>query len=65
MQYKIVTSKSASGLTEKTNTLLSEGWQVENRSYNVVETHHQMRFSGTQHKDTIIEREYSLAMYKN
>ena len=45
MEYKIVTSHTASGLTEKTNTLLSEGWQVENRSYNVVEVHHQMRFS--------------------
>ena len=64
MEYKIVASHTASGLTEKTNTLISDGWQVERGSYNVVETHHQMRFSGTQHKDTIIEREYSLAMYK-
>lgn len=64
MEYKIVTSGTAFSLNEKTNALLSEGWKVDKGSYNVVETHHQMRFSGTQHKDTVIEREYSLAMYK-
>jgi len=32
--------------------------------HHVVEIHHQLRFSGMQHKDTTIEREYSQTMIK-
>ena len=63
MKQKVITSHSASGLNEQIEKMIGEGW-VPIGSHKVVETHHQMRFAGTQHKDTIIEREYSQTMKK-
>lgn len=64
MEYKVVTSTSASGLTTKINEAVAEGWKVEKRSYNVVERNHQLRYSGSQHRDTQIESQYSVLMKK-
>jgi len=64
MEYKILTSKSASGLTEKVTTAIAEGWEIIG-SHKVIIDHEFKRFSGTQHRDTIIEREYSQTIIKN
>jgi hypothetical protein len=56
--YKIVTSSNANSLTEKVNQAISEGWEIIG-SHHVVEKHHQLRYSGMQHKDTTIDLEYS------
>ena len=63
MEQKIITSHSASDLNSKLSELMKEGWKPIG-SHHVVESHHQMRFAGMQHKDTIIEREYSLTVVR-
>lgn len=63
MEQKIITAHSASDLNSKLADLTKEGWKPIG-SHQVVEVHHQMRFSGMQHKDTIVEREYSLSVQR-
>ena len=58
MEQKIITSHSASDLNSKLADLIKEGWKPIG-GHQVVVSHEQNRFSGMQHKDTIIEREYS------
>jgi len=63
MQYKILTSHTASELNRMIETYIEDGWSVVG-SHQVAIVHEQNRFAGTQHKDTIIEREYSISMKK-
>jgi len=63
MEQKIITAHSASELNSKLADLMKEGWKPMG-SHHVVESHHQMRFAGMQHKDTIIEREYSVSVQR-
>jgi hypothetical protein len=63
MEQKIITAYSASDLNETLVKLLKEGWKPIG-PHQVVETHHQMRFAGMQHKDTTINREYSLSVQR-
>lgn len=63
MEQKIITARSASDLNSKLEDLMKEGWKPIG-SHQVVEMHHQMRFSGMQHKDTMIEREYSVTIQR-
>ena len=62
-KYIILTAKSASSLIGKIEEKQKEGWNTLG-SHKVVEVHHQLRYSGMQHKDTIIESEYSQTMVK-
>ncbi len=62
-KHIILTAKSASSLNSKIEEKINEGWNTIG-SHKVVEVHHQLRYSGTQHKDTIIESEYSQTMVK-
>jgi hypothetical protein len=64
MEQKIITSHSASNLNAQLKDMIDEGWTPIG-SHQVVETHHQLRFSGSQHKDTTIEREYSQTIKKD
>ena len=64
MEYKIVSSSSPQGLTNTLNLLIGEGWEPKG-SHQVVVVHSQNRFSGTTHKDTTHETEYSQTMIKN
>ena len=63
MEQKIITAHSASDLNSKLTDLMKEGWKPIG-PHQVVEVHHQMRFAGMQHKDTTIEREYSLSIQR-
>jgi len=63
MEYKIVTSNHSSGLQTKVTELIAEGWKPKG-SHQVVETHRQNRFSGSSHRDTTIQSEYSQTMIK-
>lgn len=63
MEHKIITSSSASGLNQKIAEMQKEGWETIG-SHSVVVVHEQKRFAGTQHRDTIFEREYSQTMKK-
>jgi hypothetical protein len=63
MEYKLITSSSPQGLTNTINLLMVEGWTPVG-SHQVVITHSQNRFSGTTHKDTTHETEYSQSMVK-
>jgi hypothetical protein len=63
MQYKILTSHTASELNRMIETYIEDGWSVVG-SHQIAVVHEQNRFAGTQHKDTIIEREYSISMKK-
>jgi len=63
MQYKILTSHTASELNRMIETYIEDGWSIVG-SHQVAVVHEQNRFAGTQHKDTIIEREYSISMKK-
>ena len=63
MEYKVLTSSSPEGLTEKINNLIKDGWKPTG-SHQVVEQHRQNRYSGSQHNDTLIKHEYSITMVK-
>lgn len=63
MEYKVLTSSSPEGLTEKINNLIKDGWKPMG-SHQVVEQHRQNRYSGSQHQDTLIKHEYSISMVK-
>ena len=63
MEQKIITSHTASGLNEKIEKMIGEGWKPLG-SHHVVVTHSQKRFAGSQHRDTIHEVEYSQTMTK-
>lgn len=57
--YKIATATSASQLTEIVKHLMvTEGWQPVG-GHGVVETHHQPKYAGKQHMQTVIRTEYS------
>jgi hypothetical protein len=63
MEYKVLTSSSPEGLTEKINKHIKDGWKPTG-SHQVVEQHRQNRYSGLQHQDTLIKHEYSISMVK-
>ena len=63
MEYKVVSSPSPEGLTKLVKELIGEGWKPVG-GHSVVENHRQNRFSGTQHRDTIISTEYSQTIIK-
>ena len=62
MKQIILTATSASKLNEKIENHIIEGWKPIG-SHLVVEVHHQLRYAGMQHKDIVIEREYSQTMH--
>ena len=61
MEQKIITSSSASGLNQKIAEMQKEGWEPIG-SHSVVTTHEQKIFSGSEHKRTVVEHEYSQTM---
>jgi len=63
MKTLIIGSKSLQGLNEKIEKYHNEGYGIVG-SHQVVEVHHQNRFRGTQHVDTIVEREYSITLVR-
>lgn len=63
MKYKIISASSPHGLTESVNKLIEEGWKPKG-SHLVSLVHSQNRFSGTTHKDTKHETEYTQTMMK-
>jgi hypothetical protein len=62
-EQKIITSNSAQGLNGKITEMIKDGWQPIG-GHRVVETHHQLRYSGMQHHSTTIDLEYSQTMIK-
>ena len=63
METLIISSKSLQGLNEKIEKYYNEGYGVVG-GHQVVEVHHQNRFRGTQHVDTIVEHEYSITLVR-
>jgi hypothetical protein len=63
MEYKILSSRSSEGLSNKINEYVNLGWEPID-GHKVVEIHRQNRYSGTQHMDTRIEVEYSQTIVK-
>ena len=61
MEQKIITSSSASGLNQKIVDLQKEGWEPIG-SHSVVTKHEQKVFSGSEHRRTEFEIEYSMTM---
>jgi uncharacterized protein YpmS len=62
-EFKILTSHTASELNRLIESYIENGWSVVG-SHQVAVVHEQNRFAGNQHKDTIIEREYSISVKK-
>jgi|TARA_R110000772_G_scaffold6250_5_gene21935 hypothetical protein len=63
MEYKIVTSKTASGLNSKVNELIAEGWKPEG-SHGVVTSHQQPQYRGQQLGQVLYTQEYSQTLTK-
>jgi hypothetical protein len=61
MDYKVIVSHSGEDLTRKVKESMELGW-IPQGSHQVVVKHSQNRFSGTQHRDTINEMEYTQTM---
>lgn len=64
MQQKIIATRSASELNAILKTHIEDGW-IPIGSHTVIEVHHQLRYSGMQHKDTVIEIEYAQTVRKD
>lgn len=64
MQQIILTASSASELNNQIKNMIEQGW-THVGSHQVVETNHQLRYSGMQHKDTLIQLEYSQTVKKD
>ena len=65
-KYQVITASSAEELTRRVNQLMERNnknqiWEIDG-SHQVVETHRQNRYRGTDPIDTIITREYSQTM---
>ena len=63
MKYKILTDTSASGLNVKVQDMIEIGWKPKG-GHKVVEKHHQPKYSGSQHMQTVIRSEYSQTLVK-
>lgn len=63
MEYNILYSATPEGLVEKVNQKVKEGW-LPVGGHQVIEYHHQNRYAGSQHMDTIIKLEYSQTITK-
>jgi len=63
MNYIVINGHSVQDLTRRVNEHIKEGWTPIG-SHQVVESHRQNRYSGTQHMDTRIEHEYSQTLIK-
>lgn len=63
MTTKIIIASSHMGLNKQIEEMIIEGWEPIG-SHSVVVIHSQMRYSGTQHMDTLHETEYSITMQK-
>jgi hypothetical protein len=63
MNYIVINGHSVQDLTRRVNEHIKEGWTPIG-SHQVVESHRQNRYSGTQHMDTRIEHDYSQTLIK-
>ncbi len=63
MNYIVINGHSVQDLTRRVNEHIKEGW-IPIGSHQVVESHRQNRYSGTQHMDTRIEHDYSQTLIK-
>lgn len=63
MEQIILTAGSASELNTKIKQMIEQGWEPIG-PHQVVEVHHQLRYSGMQHKDTHVQSEYSQTVKK-
>ena len=63
MEQKIIRSNSIEEINKKMSELIQDGWEPIG-SHQAVARHHQLRYAGMQHKDTMIEIEYSQTMRK-
>jgi hypothetical protein len=63
MTTKIIIASSHMGLNKQIEEMIIEGWEPIG-SHSVVVIHSQLRYSGTQHMDTLHETEYSITMQK-
>jgi hypothetical protein len=63
IDYKVVEATYPSGLAEKVNKLIAEGWQPIGSHY-VANSKVQNRFRGDQHIDSITSSEYTQTMVK-
>jgi hypothetical protein len=63
MEQKIITSTHADGLNTKIKEMQAEGWEPMG-SHQVVTTHVQNRYAGSQHMDAVHKSEYSQTMVK-
>jgi len=63
MQQKVITSGNASALNHEIAKMIEDGWKPLG-PHRVVEVLHQLQYSGSEHKRTLIEVEYSQTMVK-
>ena len=63
MDYKVLTSNYAEGLTTQVKSHIETGWKPLG-SHQVVINHVQNRYSGSQHQDSVYKTEYSQTMIK-
>lgn len=58
---KVIYADSVGSINEQISKGMTEGWTPLG-SHQVVVSHEQLRYSGMQHKDTIVSKEYSQTM---
>jgi hypothetical protein len=63
MEQKIITSSSASRLNSKIKEMQENGWEPIG-AHQVVTTHQQPRYRGSELGDVLYEQEYSQTMKK-
>jgi hypothetical protein len=63
MEYKVIEGGSPHEITRKVNELIQEGWTPIG-GHQVVVRREINRFSGTQHRDTLNDIEYTQTLIK-
>lgn len=63
LKYDIITGISYSSLIRNVQEKINDGWKPIG-GHQVAQKHIQNRYAGSQHRDSIIELEYSQAMTK-
>lgn len=62
-EQKVIYANSVGSINEQISKYIAEGWQPIG-SHMAVVSHEQLRYSGMQHKDTIVEVEYSQSIVR-
>lgn len=64
LKYVVLSNRSSSGLTATVNEYIENGWKVQG-SHKVITKHVQNQFSGSSHRASSFDNEYSQTLTRD